>query len=62
MSVRRLLVALGIVAAALVALPASAAPPGNVLYSPNLSTFPNADASGSVRSPRTQPGGISVRR
>ncbi|MFI6676261.1 hypothetical protein [Kribbella sp. NPDC050470] len=45
MSVCRLLVALAVVAAALVTTPAAAAPPGNVLYSPNLSTYPNADAS-----------------
>ena len=45
MSVRRLLLAVGIIAASLVVLPATAAPPGQVLYSPNLSTYPNADAS-----------------
>src|SRR4051794_1317668 len=44
----RLLAAAGLLAAALVAnpaTPATAAPPGNVFYSPNLATYPNADAS-----------------
>lgn len=45
MSVRQLLIAVSVVAASLVVLPATAAPPGQVLYSPNLSTYPNADAS-----------------
>jgi hypothetical protein len=45
MSIRPLLVAVGIIAATLVATPATAAPPGQVLYSPNLSSYPNADAS-----------------
>ncbi|MEU0090777.1 ricin-type beta-trefoil lectin domain protein [Kribbella sp. NPDC006257] len=46
MSIRRSLVALGILAASLVAVPAAtAAPPGQILYSPNLNTVPNADAS-----------------
>src|SRR5690349_17769945 len=45
MSIRRLLAILTLIVAALVVVPAAAAPPGNVLYSPNLSTYPNADAS-----------------
>ncbi|WP_432937077.1 ricin-type beta-trefoil lectin domain protein [Kribbella sp. CA-253562] len=47
-TVTRLLAAGALLAAGLVATPATpatAAPPGNVLYSPNLSTFPTADAS-----------------
>lgn len=44
-TVTRLLAAAALLAAALVSTPATAAPPGNVLYSPNLSTFPSADAS-----------------
>ena len=49
MSIRRLLTILSLIIAALIvapgSVPATAAPPGNVLYSPNLSTYPNADAS-----------------
>ncbi|GAA3085577.1 hypothetical protein JOF29_002902 [Kribbella aluminosa] len=47
MSIRRLLTVCSLIVAALVAVPvpATAAPPGNVLYSPNLSTYPSADAS-----------------